>query len=289
MVTNPPPPVVVGTNSLPAPWVQADVGSVTVAGTGQTNGTQFNLTASGADIWGYADAFHFVYQPFNGDGQITARVAALQNTDPWAKAGVMFRESLAPGSKYALTCVTPGKGAAFQRRLAASGPTALSFGLYAAAPHWVRLVRAGNLITSYSSPDGLTWTPGDSDTLAMPAQIYVGLALCSHNDAATNSAAFDGVALSGGASRITARASLRATTAAAFTVPPFQINPPGVADRNFSINFGAVIGQPYVIEATTNLTASWLPIFTNTAASNTFNFTTSTTNFPFRFYRARTP
>ena len=50
-----------------------------------------------------------------------------------------------------------------------------------------------------------------------------------------------------------------------------------------------MVGQAYIIDATTNLKTAWLPIFTNTATNNAFNFSTPTTNFPLRFYRARTP
>jgi len=42
-------------------------------------------------------------------------VRDLQNTDPWAKAGLM-RESLEPGARHASIFVTPGQGVAFQRR-----------------------------------------------------------------------------------------------------------------------------------------------------------------------------
>ena len=54
------------------------------AGTGT-----YSVTGAGADIWGTADAFRFVYQPLSGDGQIVARVATVQNTNAWVKAGVI--------------------------------------------------------------------------------------------------------------------------------------------------------------------------------------------------------
>ncbi len=257
--------------TLPPPWSHQDIGSVAFVGTAVTNASQFTVTASGADIWNTADAFQFVYQSLTGDGQITARVTALQNTDPWAKAGVMFRENVAAGSRHAFSAVTAGNGIAFQRRTTTDGGSVSTLGPFTAAPYWVRVVRAGSIFTGYTSPDGTNWTLVGNDTLTMPAQIYVGLALTAHNNAATTTATFDNVAISSAA------------------VVSFQINPPPrVTNRIFSLSFGAVIGQPYTIEATTNFT-SWLPVFSNTATSNAFNFSTATTNFPFRFFRARSP
>ena len=43
-----------------------------------------------------------------------ARVTSQSDTDPWAKAGVMIKQSTASGSPYALLGVTPGNGIAFQ-------------------------------------------------------------------------------------------------------------------------------------------------------------------------------
>ncbi|PYV36665.1 MAG: hypothetical protein DMG06_30250, partial [Acidobacteria bacterium] len=63
-----------------------------------------------------ADEFQYVYQPLSGDGQIVARVATQQNTDAWAKAGVMIRETLGAGSAHSLMVITPGNGSAFQCR-----------------------------------------------------------------------------------------------------------------------------------------------------------------------------
>jgi hypothetical protein len=83
-------------------------------------GTNTSVVArAGADIWGTADAFRFVYQPLAGDGQIVARVASVQNTNAWVKAGVTIRADLTPGSPQAMMMVTPGKNNNFQRRPAA--------------------------------------------------------------------------------------------------------------------------------------------------------------------------
>src|SRR5262249_18626460 len=121
---------------LPPPWIDQDVGAVPKAGSAATANGIFTLTGSGSDIWYASDQFHYAYQALSGDGEIVARVATQQNTNVWAKAGVMIRESTNPGSPYAFMLVTPGSGVASQHRLApsinATGPTVSGV----AAPVW---------------------------------------------------------------------------------------------------------------------------------------------------------
>jgi hypothetical protein len=95
---------------------------------------EFTINGAGADIWGTADQFHFAYQTLNGDGEIVARVASLQNTHAWAKAGVMIREALTAGSRHAFAAVTPGNGLSFQRRVTTGGSSASTSGGAGAAP-----------------------------------------------------------------------------------------------------------------------------------------------------------
>jgi len=54
------------------------------------------MSAAGVDIWGTADEFTFAWKSLTGNGTIVAKVESVENTDPWAKAGVMIRESLKP-------------------------------------------------------------------------------------------------------------------------------------------------------------------------------------------------
>ncbi|HLB45312.1 MAG TPA: S8 family serine peptidase, partial [Candidatus Limnocylindrales bacterium] len=85
------------TGSLPSGWFALDVGSATPAGASAFSGGMFTVTGAGADIWGGADGFQFVYQSLAGDAELVARVATLQNTSGWAKAGVMIRDNLTAG------------------------------------------------------------------------------------------------------------------------------------------------------------------------------------------------
>ena len=182
--------------SLPPDWTHADIGSVGMAGDASFLNGRFNLTASGSDIWESADGFHYACTPLTGDGEITARVVSMQYTDPWAKAGVMFRESLAPGSRNALMAVTAGGGSAYQWRPVVDHNSRNTDGPATSVPFWVRLSRTGNNFTGYVSADGAAWQRVDSIAIPMGKTIYVGLALSAHNNAALNSTLFDNVTVS---------------------------------------------------------------------------------------------
>ncbi len=94
------------TTSLPPPWETQDIGAVAATGTAAyaPDGT-FTLEGSGAEIWYAANEFRFAYETLSGDGNIVARVASVENTNEWAKAGVMIRETLAAGSKNAFVAL----------------------------------------------------------------------------------------------------------------------------------------------------------------------------------------
>jgi hypothetical protein len=170
-------------------WSQGDIGSVLNAGGASGHGT-VEMRGDGADIWGAADAFFFRHRKLSGDGEIRARVTSVQNTNAWAKAGVMIREGLEPGSRHASTFVTPTSGVAFQRREAANG-VSLHTGAVGSAPRWVRIVRTGNLFTSYASADGSAWTEVGRSTIAMGSEAHVGLAVTSHRNGTPNTSTFD--------------------------------------------------------------------------------------------------
>jgi uncharacterized repeat protein (TIGR03806 family) len=180
----------------PAPWLTQDVGPVGLAGaTTYTNGT-FTLTASGVDIWDAEDSFRFVYQPWEGDVTITARVLSLANTDPWAIGGVMIRQTLTGGSRHAIAALTPQNGFSFTRRLT-DGALSAYTGAAATVPYWVRLARTGNTFTASRSTNGVNWTVVGTDTIAMTGPVHVGLAWSAHANNTLGTATFGNVTVVG--------------------------------------------------------------------------------------------
>ncbi len=164
----------------------------------------YTIEGDGADIWGNADAFRYVYKELAGDGQIVARVTSIERTDDWAKAGVMIRETLDAGSKHAFCCMTPANGKSFQNRTATDGGSFNSNTGGYVAPYWVKLVREGNQFSGYHSPDGVNWelqaasgeTP-NPQTIDVAANVLIGLAVTSHNAGLLSTCTFDHVSING--------------------------------------------------------------------------------------------
>jgi hypothetical protein len=125
-------------------------------------------------------------------------VDSLDNTNVWAKASVMIRETLDAGSKNAAIALTPGSGISFQWRDTTNGASANSATAALVAPYWVRITRTGNVFKAEYSADGKTWTQqGTNTTVAMGTNVYLGLAVTSHDAALTTVAEFSNVAVTG--------------------------------------------------------------------------------------------
>jgi hypothetical protein len=166
----------------------------------------YTMTATGVDIWNTADKFHYAFKTLTGVGSIVAKVLSVDNTNSWAKAGVMIRETLGAGSKFAAVYVTPGQGCSFQGRLdtdvAATSDSAVRTAEQQAivAPYWVKLERdfAGNFRAYYSS-DGTNWRQmsWNPQNIPMSSNVYIGLAVTSHSEGATCQAQFSNVTITG--------------------------------------------------------------------------------------------
>ena len=160
------------------------------------------MSGSGHDIWDAADDFRFAYKPLNGDGSIVARVDSIGNTDPWAKAGVMIRESLSDGARCAHMVVTPASGVSFQWR-AFVGLTPESVSLAGiVAPQYVKLTRTGDVFTAQYSADGITWqdlvaADGSPVSVSMGGNPLIGLCVTSHNASLVTTAEFSEITSSG--------------------------------------------------------------------------------------------
>jgi hypothetical protein len=196
------------------------------------NGNVSPSVPVGPDGEAVTDRFYFMHQPLAGDGSITARVTSLTGiitypppdhdqivpgVVPWAKAGVIVKESTEPGSAYAAVMLTGGRGVRMQYKFTediAGRPGGAS----AENPRWLRLTRSGDTITGYESPDGARWTEvGTAHLAGLPATVRVGLFVTSPGDVTVSNG--------GGASRFT-----QAT--AAFDNVSLQGNAPGPWSRD---------------------------------------------------------
>jgi regulation of enolase protein 1 (concanavalin A-like superfamily) len=181
---------------LPVNWSDADIGTLGVAGSATATGGVFTVNGSGSDIWSTADNFNYASESAAGDVTITARVAGQQNTNAWAKSGVMVRETTAANSSFVHVFITPGHGVNMQYRSGTgTGAVQLAQNAGPVAPYWVRLVRSGNTFTGFSSADGLTWTQVGTINVTMATGVQVGLAVTAHNNTVLNTSTFDNVTI----------------------------------------------------------------------------------------------
>jgi ABC-type transport system involved in multi-copper enzyme maturation permease subunit len=144
-----------------------------------------------------SDSYYFVHQALHGNGTITVRVTSLagrssppggglapgpnpeQNftsgiIQPWAKAGIIITAGTRQGSAYAAMMVTGSHGVRMQYNYTGDTP-GLPGAVSAAAPRWLRLVRAGDTVTGYDSADGTHWTRVGTVSLAgLPATVQAG-------------------------------------------------------------------------------------------------------------------
>jgi regulation of enolase protein 1 (concanavalin A-like superfamily) len=171
-------------------FTSTDIGTVGIQGATTLSGSTVTISGGGADIWNTADAFRFYSQPWSGDGTITVRVRSVENVHPWTKAGVMFRESTAAGSKHIMLLVSPGRGLSVQSRTVTGGTSHEVTRAAGVAPEWLRIRRAGGAFSMSASEDGVTWRTLASSTLAMAGTLLVGLPVTSHDTSQLATAVF---------------------------------------------------------------------------------------------------
>ena len=246
-------------------WLNQDVGSPILPGSAPGGDGSFTISASGADIWETSDQFHFVFQQLHGDGVVIARVSSLQNTDGYAKAGVMIRQNLDGSSPNVFMTLTFAHGAAFQRRVSPGVNTIDTQLAGPAAPYWVKLVRTTNVFSGYVSSDGTNWTFVGSDSVPMSNPVYAGLALTAHNNSLLNASTF--------------------TNAQVRTAPRLSVAP-YTGTGQVRLFIGGSTGASYILQSSTTL-SNWTTLGTivNTNAVTEIS-DSPPPNTPVRFYRA---
>jgi hypothetical protein len=158
----------------------------------------YRVTGGGADMWGKADSFQFVWKKMSGNMALTADVqfpgASAQTK---RKAALMIRQSLDADSAYVDVAFHGNGEIAVQWRPTAAGATADTVQpefLDGTAPAHIRIERRGGRFVAMAGKPGgtLTTTPGPTDVV-LQDPVYVGLAVCSHDANGLTSAVFSNV------------------------------------------------------------------------------------------------
>jgi len=148
----------------------------------------------GADIWNQSDQFGFLNMDTLNSQSISARVKSQVNTDPWAKAGLMFRESASATSSFVLLMVSPANGIHLQYRDGTGNNcNDIIYGNFT-LPVYLKLDKTDSTFVSYKSSDGVNWTTLGIYQNKTFNKIYkLGLAVNSHNTSSIGQVIFDSV------------------------------------------------------------------------------------------------
>jgi regulation of enolase protein 1 (concanavalin A-like superfamily) len=166
-----------------APYAPIAIGSATPPGWISAAGDGYDVSGGGRDIGGISDQFQYAYELRDGDFDVRLRLEGLDASDSLAKAGLMVREALTAGSRYAAVLATPSfSGVNFQYRTLTGGTSSSVGNAPVNYPQtWLRLQRRGDLCSGYASYDGNVWQMLGSVTLPLTNPVYFGLAVCSRS------------------------------------------------------------------------------------------------------------
>jgi hypothetical protein len=184
--------------ALPAGWTDLNIGSPAKLGTASFDAPSGGWTQSGggADIWNRSDQFNFVSEHVTGSAVAIAKVASVTNTNSWAKAGLMFRNSAAANDVFVDVVVTPGQGVSLQWRSTTGGTGSSTTIAGVTAPRWLKLTRSANSFSGYYSANGTSWIQiGSAKTVTMASNALVGLAVTAHDNTKLCTATFSGVSI----------------------------------------------------------------------------------------------
>ena len=148
-------------SSYKATW-PLDVSKSQVAVGGSMYVTQngkLEMASFGNDMWNTADNAAFYGEQVSGDGTWTVEVAFQANTNEWAKAGLMLRQSLDPTDVSIIFVTTPQHGVVVDMRgvkgkASVGGPTVDAV---AATPIFLKMQKKGTQVTLWDSTDGQQW------------------------------------------------------------------------------------------------------------------------------------
>jgi len=117
----------------------------------------------------------------------------LDDTDTFAKAGVMFRETLAPGAMQVIVDAKPSGEIEFMARLCTGCDTTYLGGAFLTLPAYVSILRDtnGTTFTARAGASPSTLATIGSVTVPMSSAAHAGFAVTSHDTSQMTTAVFD--------------------------------------------------------------------------------------------------
>lgn len=173
--------------------------STVPAGAGATFADgRLTLTHAGGDLRAEADGFGCVFTETEGDFQLTARLASFECTDPEAAplAGLVIQEDFRPDALRANLVVGFAQKEPIVIQLTRNQRKTPEWAQSTVKiPAWLRLIRAGRTLRTFSSTDGQHWTPVSQAQISLPSRLRVGFVACTRDPKVSVTAVFDHIAL----------------------------------------------------------------------------------------------
>lgn len=178
---------------------QTDIGNPGKAGSAvfESATSSYLVTGGGENMWFTNDAFHFVWKQVSGDFDFQAAIEWLgTGGNAHRKACLMVRQSLAADSPY-IDVALHGDGLTSLQFREASGGLTHEIQANVNRPPLVGIGRQGEtFFMTLPSPAGGSPAPsGAFMRLKLSDPLYVGLAVCAHDDKVSEAARFANVVL----------------------------------------------------------------------------------------------
>jgi Tol biopolymer transport system component len=153
----------------------------------------YRLTSAGTNMWVGKDEFHFAWRKMSGDFMVTANTRFEgAGVDPHRKLGVIIRTSLDTGSPY-VDIAAHGDGLTSMQFRRTAGANTEQVQSAVTRADVLQLERRGGTFIMSVARRGDPFTRNELTGVDLGDEVYVGLFLCSHNPAVTESAVFRNV------------------------------------------------------------------------------------------------
>ena len=170
-----------------------DIGAPRIEGSAVYNAVsqEYRLSAGGVNMWAQRDEFQFVWKRMTGDFILQARVEFLgQGVDPHRKAGWMVRPTLDADAPY-VDGVIHGDGlTSLQYRRTRGAITAQTEMPDAKGADVIQLERHRGRYIFSAARYGEPYATAEIADVDLGDEVYIGLALCSHDAGVTERAIF---------------------------------------------------------------------------------------------------
>lgn len=153
-------------------WTSSMVGNNAGSAVSRSCDNSFIVYSSGFNF-GTADAVQFLHRTLCGNGEIIARIESV--TSGGHSAGVMMRETLAPGSKKVSLKTRLSTSLFLDIRQTTNGNASTSLPPAPTIPRWLKIVRNGSIFSGFYSVDGINWNFTFANTISMSQCIHIGV------------------------------------------------------------------------------------------------------------------